>query len=164
MDRGEFVPDDVVVEMVLHGSRSPTPRRGSSSTGSRAPSRRRRRSSDALADAGRPLYAVLKFAIADEMAIRGSWRADLPELQADLQPRVQAACEEGICDVCGHELERRSDDDEVTVRRRLEVYHADRAARAVLSGSGACCARSTRRRVRTTSTERTMAVLADLEE
>jgi adenylate kinase len=28
----------------------------------------------------------------------------------------------GICDVCGHELQLRSDDDEATILRRLEVY------------------------------------------
>lgn len=30
---------------------------------------------------------------------------------------------EGICDICGSELKRRGDDDEVTVRKRLGVYH-----------------------------------------
>jgi adenylate kinase len=29
---------------------------------------------------------------------------------------------EGICDSCGHRLERRADDDELTVRRRIAVY------------------------------------------
>jgi adenylate kinase len=27
--------------------------------------------------------------------------------------------------VCGHELKGRSDDDEATIRRRLEVYHSE---------------------------------------
>ena len=29
---------------------------------------------------------------------------------------------EGVCDYCGHALERRADDDELTVRRRIAVY------------------------------------------
>ncbi|MFM7717885.1 MAG: adenylate kinase family protein, partial [Actinomycetota bacterium] len=29
----------------------------------------------------------------------------------------------GSCDVCGAELASRSDDDEATIRHRLEVYH-----------------------------------------
>lgn len=29
----------------------------------------------------------------------------------------------GLCDVCGGELHRREDDSEVTIRKRLEVYH-----------------------------------------
>jgi adenylate kinase len=32
---------------------------------------------------------------------------------------------EGICDVCGHRLTSRVDDDEPTIRRRLEVYHRE---------------------------------------
>ncbi|HEX9716879.1 MAG TPA: adenylate kinase, partial [Actinomycetota bacterium] len=36
------------------------------------------------------------------------------------RPRV-----EGVCDVCGHELRLRSDDDEATIRRRLEVYRRE---------------------------------------
>jgi len=35
-------------------------------------------------------------------------------------PRV-----EGVCDVCGHELVNRSDDDEATIHRRLDVYHRE---------------------------------------
>jgi adenylate kinase len=31
----------------------------------------------------------------------------------------------GVCDVCGGELYQRGDDTEETVRRRLEVYHAE---------------------------------------
>ena len=33
----------------------------------------------------------------------------------------------GICDACGHQLRQRSDDNEATVRRRLEVYHESTA-------------------------------------
>jgi adenylate kinase len=32
---------------------------------------------------------------------------------------------EGVCDVCGGELYQRPDDDEETVRKRLEVYHRE---------------------------------------
>lgn len=31
----------------------------------------------------------------------------------------------GICDICGSELKRRNDDNEETVRKRLELYHAN---------------------------------------
>ncbi len=31
---------------------------------------------------------------------------------------------DGVCDVCGAELYQRSDDNEATVRNRLEVYRA----------------------------------------
>ena len=31
----------------------------------------------------------------------------------------------GTCDVCGHDLQSRSDDDEDTIQRRLEIYHRE---------------------------------------
>jgi adenylate kinase len=31
----------------------------------------------------------------------------------------------GICDVCGHSLQSRTDDDEATIQHRLEVYHRE---------------------------------------
>ena len=31
----------------------------------------------------------------------------------------------GICDICGSELKRRNDDNEETVRKRLELYHSN---------------------------------------
>lgn len=33
--------------------------------------------------------------------------------------------QQGVCDTCGGELYQRGDDTEETVRRRLEVYHAE---------------------------------------
>lgn len=33
--------------------------------------------------------------------------------------------QDGVCDICGGELYQRGDDSEETVRRRLEVYHAE---------------------------------------
>ena len=59
---------------------------------------------------------------------------DVPELQAHLQPGVQTACEgRHLRRRAARELERRSDDDELTVRRRIEVYREpDRAAGALL--------------------------------
>ena len=36
----------------------------------------------------------------------------------NLKPKV-----DGICDICGSKLEKRADDNEKTVRDRLNVYH-----------------------------------------
>ncbi|CAM5728874.1 Adenylate kinase [Streptomyces fumanus] len=44
--------------------------------------------------------------------------------------------QEGVCDVCGGELYQRDDDSEETVRKRLEVPHADRADYRLLQGAG----------------------------
>ena len=123
MDRGEYVPDDVVVEMVMDRLDGPTPRRASSSTGSRGPSRRPRPSSRALERAERPLDAVLMFAITDEMAVRRlSNRWTCPTCKRTYNMEFKPPAADQVCDLDQTELERRADDDELTVRRRLAVY------------------------------------------
>ena len=68
--RASCVPDDVVVRMVVERLGEPDAPRGSSWTGSRAPSARPRRWRRARRAGRRRLTAVLKFTISDAMAIR----------------------------------------------------------------------------------------------
>jgi adenylate kinase len=124
VERGEYVPDDVTTAMVLERLDQPDARDGFILDGYPRTVRQARDLEDALAESGRTLSAVLNFKISDEVAVK--------RLQGRLvctncgrtynvefkRPRV-----EGICDVCGHRLTSRSDDDEATIRRRLDVYH-----------------------------------------
>ncbi len=108
------------------GSTSPTPARDSSSTASRARFRRPRRSSARSRPRADPLSAVLNFKISD--AARGEaphGPPRLPELQADLQPEFKPPRVDGICDVCGHELESRATTTRRPIQRRLEVYQRE---------------------------------------
>jgi adenylate kinase len=98
MDRGDYVPDDIAVNMVLERLDQPDTREGFILDGFPRTVAQAQALEGALAAAGRPLSAVLNFK----------------------RPRV-----EGICDVCGHRLEARSDDDEATIRRRLQVYRRE---------------------------------------
>ena len=123
MDRGEYVPDEVVVEMVIDRLREPDAEKGFILDGFPRTVRQAEALEASLADAARPLSAVLRFAIDDEMAIRrlsGRWTCPVCKrtYNMEFKPPVQ----EGVCDFDGTELERRSDDDELTVRRRIEVY------------------------------------------
>jgi adenylate kinase len=123
MDRGEYVPDEVVVEMVIDRLREPDAEKGFILDGFPRTVPQAAALETALAEAGRPVSVVLKFAIDDEMAIRrlsGRWTCPVCKrtYNMEFKPPVQ----EGVCDFDGTELERRSDDDELTVRRRIEVY------------------------------------------
>jgi adenylate kinase len=95
MDRGDLVPDDVVVGMVmeaLRAGRDGFVLDGFPRTVPQAEALERE-----LAATGRPLTAALALDVDDEIALgrlTGRWA-----------------------------LEHRDDDDAVTVRRRLEVYH-----------------------------------------
>jgi adenylate kinase len=123
MDRGEYVPDEVVVEMVMDRLREPDAEKGFILDGFPRTVRQAEALEASLADAARPLSAVLRFAIDDEMAIRrlsGRWTC--PVCKRTYNMEFKPPAQEGVCDFDGTELERRADDDELTVRRRIEVY------------------------------------------
>jgi adenylate kinase len=123
MDRGDYVPDEIAVGMVLDRLDQPDAREGFILDGFPRTVPQAKALEDALAAAGRPLSAVLNFRISDEVAVkRLMGRLVCPNCGrvynlATKPPRVPR-----ICDVCGHQLESRSDDDEPTIRRRLDVY------------------------------------------
>jgi adenylate kinase len=62
------------------------------------------------------------------MAIRRlSSRWTCPVCKRTYNVEFKPPAQEGICDFDGTELERRADDDELTVRRRIEVYREQTA-------------------------------------
>jgi adenylate kinase len=80
----------------------------------------------ALAASGRPLDAVLNFKISDQVAVKRLMaRLVCPNCKRSYNLEFKPPRVAGICDVCGHELQSRSDDDEATIMRRLEVYHRE---------------------------------------
>ena len=128
MDRGEYVPDEVVVEMVMDRLEEPDAEKGFILDGFPRTVPQAMALEAALAAADRPLSAVLKFAIADEMAVRRlTARWTCPNCKRTYNLEFKPPAQEGICDACSHELERRADDDELTVLRRIEVYREQTA-------------------------------------
>jgi adenylate kinase len=123
MDRGEYVPDELVVQMVMGRLAEPDAEKGFILDGFPRTVPQAEALESALADADRPLSAVLKFRIADDMAVRrlsGRWTC--PTCKRTYHVEFKPPVQEGICDFDGTQLERRSDDDELTVRRRIAVY------------------------------------------
>ena len=126
MDNGELVPDDIVVRMVLDRLSQPDALNGFILDGFPRTVPQAQALENALAEEGRPLSAALKFNIDDEVAVKrlaNRWTCSNCRriYNAEFKPpRTQ-----GECDVCGGVLIRRDDDDEVTVRRRLDVYRKE---------------------------------------
>jgi adenylate kinase len=128
MDRGEYVPDDLVVRMVMERLDEPDAEKGFILDGFPRTVPQAQALENALAAAGRPLTAVLKFTINDEMAVRRlSQRWTCPTCKRTYNMEYKRPANDSVCDVDGTELNRRSDDDEITVRRRLEVYRDETA-------------------------------------
>jgi adenylate kinase len=126
MDRGEYVPDDLVVQMVMDRLDDPDAGKGFILDGFPRTVAQAQALENALAAAGRPLSAVLKFTIDDHMAIKrlaGRWTC--PVCKRTYHMAFKPPVEDMVCDVEGAQLTRRSDDDEVTVRRRLAVYREE---------------------------------------
>jgi adenylate kinase len=122
MDAGELVPDDVVIEMLIEElRRNPN---GFLLDGFPRTLPQALALEEALAEMGRPLDAVLKFEIDDEMAVaRLAGRRTCSHCERTYNVELKPPKDEGVCDACGGSLFQREDDREETVRHRLEVYH-----------------------------------------
>jgi adenylate kinase len=125
MDRGEYVPDDVVVSMVMDRLDDPDAEQGFILDGFPRTVAQAEALDRALLDANEPLTAVLKYSIGGDLAVRRLLgRMTCSNCGRTYHAEFKPPATEGVCDVCGGTLERRADDDELTVRRRLAVYRA----------------------------------------
>jgi adenylate kinase len=128
MDRGEYVPDDLVVRMVMDRLAAPDADAGFILDGFPRTVPQAEALDRALEQADRPLTAVLKFAISDDMAVRRlSNRWTCPACKRTYNMEFKRPVHDRVCDVDGADLERRADDDELTVRRRLALYREQTA-------------------------------------
>jgi adenylate kinase len=125
MDRGELVPDDVIIAMIAERLAEDDARDGFLLDGFPRTTLQADALADQLTALGRSLTAVLLIDAPDEVAIKriSGRRVSLATgrvYHVDFDPPR----EEGRCDIDGSELIQRKDDRVETVRRRLEVYHA----------------------------------------
>lgn len=125
VDRGEYVPDDVTTRMVLERLDREDAREGFILDGYPRTIHQAKDLERSLAEAGRPLSAVLNFKISDAVAVkRLMGRLVCPSCKRSYNLEFKPPREAGRCDVCGSPLVSRSDDDEATIQHRLGVYHA----------------------------------------
>jgi adenylate kinase len=123
VDRGEYVPDDITTRMVLGRLEQPDAREGFILDGFPRTVPQAQGLEGSLAAAHRPLDAVLNFKISEELAVkRLMGRLVCSNCRRSYNREFKPPRVEGVCDVCGHRLHSRTDDDEETIRRRFEVY------------------------------------------
>lgn len=122
-DRGDYVPDELTTRMVFERLDRPDVREGFILDGYPRTVPQAQALERHLAQKGTPLRAVLNFKISDAVAVKRLMaRLVCPNCKRTYNTEFKPPRVEGICDVCGHELTNRADDDEATILRRLAVY------------------------------------------
>lgn len=122
MDEGKLVPDSVIIGIVADRLAQPDCAGGFILDG--VP--RTIGQAQALDDHGVTFDKVLSIEISDgEIEERMSGRRVCQSCGAPYHVKARPPKQEGVCDSCGGQLVQREDDKAETVRKRLEVYHAE---------------------------------------
>ena len=124
MDKGELVPDDITIAMLLDRIHKEDCKNGYILDGFPRTIPQAEALKEALAKKDEKIDLALDVEASDELIIkRMAGRRTCPACGAiyhivTLQPKT-----EGICDRCGADLIQRKDDNEETVKNRLKIYH-----------------------------------------
>lgn len=123
MDKGELVPDDVTVRMVMDRIAQPDCARGVVFDGFPRTEAQAKALDAALAKQGKKVNGAVHVSVRDEVLIeRLSARWVCPDDGAVYNMLSNPPKIAGRCDNDGSALEQRNDDKPETVRHRLEVY------------------------------------------
>jgi len=128
IDKGEYVPDDVVVGAVKARTCEPDCKDGFLLDGFPRTIAQAEALDGMLAGQNRKVDGVLNFqAPLDELVGRFSGRRVCPFDNSTYHIVNQPPLQAGLCDICHRELVRRPDDEPDVVQRRLEVYRTKTA-------------------------------------
>jgi adenylate kinase len=124
MDRGDLVPDDVILGIIKDALGAPAAARGAILDGVVRTEPQAAGLQRVLDELGRPLDAVLTFEVPDDELVRRlSGRTVCESCQTPYTGREPGS----TCDKCGGKLVRRKDDEPEAVRNRLAVYQRQTA-------------------------------------
>lgn len=128
MDKGELVPDDITIQMILERIMESDCEYGVIFDGFPRNINQAKALDEALAKQGKNIDKVVYIKVSEEELLNRLSRrwicrqCQAPYHAVNSPPRVW-----GRCDRCGGELYQRSDDTVETVKKRLEVYFAETA-------------------------------------
>jgi adenylate kinase len=129
MDRGELVPDRVIVDMITDRIAQPDADNGFLLDGFPRTEAQAEALEHALADAGRTLTAAILIEVPDDEVVRrlAGRRVCVKDPGHIYHVEFDPPKHEDVCDQDGARLIQRDDDAEDTVRKRLQVYHKQTA-------------------------------------
>ena len=123
MEKGQLVPDEVTVKMILGRISAPDCEKGIMLDGFPRTLEQAKAQDEALAKENKGIDLVLYIKVSDQELIKrlsGRWicrDCQAPYNIVEIPPKIA-----GKCDKCGGELYQRADDTEETVKKRLGVY------------------------------------------
>ncbi|MDD6797908.1 MAG: adenylate kinase [Bacteroides sp.] len=124
MDKGELVPDSLVVDLVIDRFKEADCANGYVLDGFPRTIPQAEALDEALKAIGEKVDYAINVEVPDENIInRMSGRRACVGCGATYHIKYNPTKVEGVCDACGQELILRDDDKPETVKNRLEVYH-----------------------------------------
>lgn len=129
MDAGQLVPDELVIRMISERIDEPDCAKGFLLDGFPRTTAQAEALDAMLAEKGLKLDAVIQIRVDEEALVeRITGRFTCTSCGAGYHDTFQRPAQEGVCDNCGGtEFTRRADDNEETVRSRMEAYRAQTA-------------------------------------
>lgn len=129
MDAGQLVPDELVIRMISERIEDPDCEKGFLLDGFPRTTAQAEALDAMLAEKGLKLDAVIQIRVDEEALVeRITGRFTCTNCGAGYHDKFQRPEREGVCDKCGaSEFVRRDDDNEETVRKRMEAYRAQTA-------------------------------------
>jgi adenylate kinase len=125
MDRGDLVPDEVIVGVIADRVSGPEAEDGFILDGFPRTNRQAEALDAEVARRGRELTATIFIDVSDDEVLRRlGGRRTCPNghiFHVEFDPPER----EGVCDVCGEPLAVRDDDEPDVIRNRLDRYHAE---------------------------------------
>ena len=123
MDKGELVPDVVVIGIVKETLKKPDTKNGFLLDGFPRTVPQAEALDEALKELGKELDAVININVSDEeIMTRLTGRRVCTKCGEVYHVALDPPKMEGFCDICQSPIEQRSDDTVETVKKRLEVY------------------------------------------
>ena len=124
MDKGDLVPDDTVIKMMVREISAKGKDKDFILDGFPRTIYQAKKIDAEMEKLGLPIDIVIYFETSlDTVLFRLTGRRLCKECGSNYHIKNMPPKKEGICDKCGGELYRRKDDNEETIKKRLEVFN-----------------------------------------
>jgi adenylate kinase len=126
MEKGQLVPDEITIQMVLERLNTPDCEKGAILDGFPRNIKQAKALDKAMMKLSRAIDKVVYIKVSEGELLKrlgGRWicrNCQAPYHEVDSPPKVA-----GKCDRCGGELYQRADDNAETVKKRLKVYFSE---------------------------------------